>query len=118
MLTGERDLGHPWPQAETLLCTVLECHIYLVSILFYLCFELLKRKPVLRCHAGVLLAVLGVGGDAGMLSPASMSVSQKSGSIQTSLVQQYPLVLIGIQKKYSCGVTLYNRVSLSPSVGK
>lgn len=63
-------MGHPWPQDETLLCTVFECHIHLVSILFHLCFELLKRKPVLRCHAGVLLAVLGVGGDAGMLSDA------------------------------------------------
>lgn len=76
-------MGHPWPQAETLLGTVLECHIYLVSILFYPCFELLKRKPVLQCYVGVLDRFWQCSVSGGMqacflmLSPAVMSVTPK-----------------------------------------
>lgn len=44
-------MGHPGPQTKTLLCAVC---IYLASILFYLCFELLKLNPILWCHSGVL----------------------------------------------------------------
>lgn len=84
LLAGERDLGHPWPQAERLLRTGFECHIYLVSILFYLCFELLKWKPALRCYVGVpecccRCSVSGrMQGCFLRLSPPLMSITPKS----------------------------------------
>lgn len=122
-LTGERDLVHPWPQAEKLLYIAFQHHIYLVSILFYLCFQLLKWKQILWCCAGVLLPVFSVRGIQGgflMLSPLLMSISPEVLlHFQTSLVQQYQLCLNGHDsEKSSAGVWPCTTLFLSPHHGK